>query len=343
MGRAYELARVEHPHPNPRVGAVVVSPAGEVLGEGAHQHPGQRHAEIIALDNAGPAEGSTVYVSLEPCSYHGLTPPCVDRLITERVSRVVVGTLDPDTRVSGQGVSALRAVGIEVEILNDPAARQVDPAYFHHRETGMPLVTIKWAMTLDGSVAAVDGTSQWITSQDARDDVHQLRSRVDAVVVGAGTVRSDDPRLDVRLPGYQGPQPRAVVVAGRSDLPESAQLWERDPLIVSAVERNIVAGELVVVAGSEDLPDPVAVCRELADRGLLHLLVEGGSTLAGTWWKAGVVNDGFVYIGAKVGGGHGQPPLDGGAFATIGDADEVKFVAQRNVSGDVVVEFTRRL
>lgn len=341
MARAYTLARAHNPHPNPRVGAVIVSPEGDAIGEGAHEGPGRPHAEIVALDRAGAAAGTTVYVTLEPCSHHGRTPPCVERLVDEGVATVVVGAVDPDERVSGRGISALREAGVEVEVLDEPEARETDPAYFRHRETGMPLVTIKWAMTLDGSVAAADGTSQWITSPDTRMQAHELRSRVDAVVVGAGTLRSDDPRLDVRLPGYQGPQPRPVVVVGTGDLPESARLWDRNPLIMSDAEREIPAGELVVVDGSEGRPDPAAVCRALADRGLLHLLLEGGPTLAGAWWKAGVVDNGVAHIGARIGGGTGRPPL-GGGFATIADADDVEFVAVRSVSGDVEIEFRRR-
>jgi diaminohydroxyphosphoribosylaminopyrimidine deaminase / 5-amino-6-(5-phosphoribosylamino)uracil reductase len=341
MARAYTLARAHNPHPNPRVGAVIVSPEGNTIGEGAHEGPGRPHAEIVALDQAGAAADATVYVTLEPCSHHGRTPPCVERLVDEGVARVVVGAVDPDERVSGRGISALREAGVEVEVLDEPEARETDPAYFRHRETGMPLVTIKWAMTLDGSVAAADGTSQWITSPDTRMQAHELRSRVDAVVVGAGTLRSDDPRLDVRLPGYQGPQPRPVVVAGTGDLPESAQLWDRNPLVMSGVDREIPGGELVVVDGSEGRPDPTAVCRDLADRGLLHLLLEGGPTLAGAWWRAGVVDSGVAHIGARIGGGAGRPPL-GGGFATITDADDVEFVAVRSVSGDVAIEFRRK-
>lgn len=341
MARAYTLARAHNPHPNPRVGAVIVSPEGDTIGEGAHEGPGRPHAEIVALDRAGAAAGTTVYVTLEPCSHHGRTPPCVERLVDEGVATVVVGAVDPDERVSGRGISALREAGVEVEVLDEPEARETDPAYFRHRETGMPLVTIKWAMTLDGSVAAADGTSQWITSPDTRMQAHELRSRVDAVVVGAGTLRSDDPRLDVRLPGYQGPQPRPVVVVGTGDLPESARLWDRNPLIMSDAERETPTGELVVVDGSEGRPDPAAVCRALADRGLLHLLLEGGPTLAGAWWKAGVVDNGVAHIGARIGGGTGRPPL-GGGFATIADADDVEFVAVRSVSGDVAIEFRRR-
>lgn len=319
----------------------MVSSEEEVIGEGAHIGPGEPHAEVVALERAVNATGATVYVSLEPCSHHGKTPPCVDRLIEEGVARVVVGTLDPDRNVKGSGVRRLEEAGIEVEVVDDPEARTVDPGYFHHRETGMPLVTIKWAMTLDGSVAARDGSSRWITSAPARAEAHRLRAEVDAVVVGAGTLRSDDPRLDARLDGFEGPQPRAVLIAGREALPEGARIWERRPIVVSAYDRTIPSGDLVIVAGEAGHPDPAAVCARLADLGLLHLLVEGGPTLAGAWWRAGAVHRGIVHIGGKIGGGVGRSPL-GGVFATITDARDVEVDAVRSVSGDVIVTFWRR-
>lgn len=343
MLRAIDLARKHvHTHPNPRVGSVVVDSHGTVVGEGWHEGPGTRHAEVMALEEAGSrAQGSTVYVSLEPCSHHGRTPPCVDALIEAGVFRVVVGAIDPDPNVAGGGVARLDEAGIEVVtgVLEGPA-REVDPAYFQHRETGMPRVTLKWAMTLDGSVAAVDGSSQWITSEDARRHAHEVRAGVDAVIIGAGTMRMDDPGLDVRIEGYQGDQPRPVVVAGRNPLPAEARIWERDPLVVATSVLSIPAGELLEVPGDE-LPDPSETCRALAGIGLLDLLLEGGPTLAGAWWRAGVVSAGLVYVGARVAGGSGRSPL-AGIFSTIGDVDEVEFGPVRNVGIDVLIEFQRR-
>lgn len=343
MNRAIELAQKwPYTHPNPRVGAVVVTASGEVVGEGWHEGPGTDHAEVMALTAAGEdAIESTVYVTLEPCSHHGRTPPCVDALMAARVSTVVVGSVDPDSNVAGEGVRRLREAGIEVITgVREAEARQVDPAYFHHRETAMPMVTLKWAMTLDGSVAAADGTSRWITGKPAREHAHGLRSGVDAVVVGAGTLRADDPRLDVRLEGFEGVQPRPVVVAGREALPEEARIWERDPVVVTATGRPLPSGDLVVVAGSDGLPDPVETCRELASLGMLHLLVEGGPILAAAWWRAGVVSDGVVYLGARVGGGRGRSPM-AGVLTTIGDASDVEFEAMRSVGADVMLTFRR--
>lgn len=337
MQRAYELARRHRAHPNPRVGAVVASPDGRVLGEGSHVGPGERHAEVVALDQAGDASGSTVYVSLEPCTHQGLTPPCVERLISERVARVVIGVLDPDERVSGTGVQRLRQAGIEVSVLDDPQARLVDEAYFHHRETGMPLVSLKYAMTLDGSLAAVDGSSHWITSEPAREDAHRLRAEHDAIVVGSGTVAADDPRLDVRVPGYDGRQPTPVIVAGTGELPSAARLWDRHPLVIATHEISTPTGKLLIVDG-DGRPDPRAASRALADAGYLSLLVEGGASLAGAWWRSGVVSRGVVYIGGRIGGGTGLSPL-GGIFSSIEDVTDVVIVDTRQLGPDLRVEF----
>ena len=344
MYRAIELAQNWlYTHPNPRVGAVITDGAGEVVGEGWHRGPGTDHAEVIALEEAGDAaRGATVWVTLEPCSFHGRTPPCVDALIAAGVSTVVVGAVDPDANVAGEGIRLLESSGIEVITgIAERESRSVDPAYFHHRETGLPLVTVKWAMTVDGSISADDGTSQWITGEQARKDAHALRATVDGVVVGAGTMQADDPRLDVRLDGFSGVQPRPVVVAGETELPADAAIWERDPVIVSTRSRHIPSGELLVVPESGSRPDPLATCHILADLGMLHLLLEGGPTLAAAWWQAGVISNGVVYVGAKVGGGTGRSPL-AGAFVTIEDASEVEFETMRSVGDDVAITFKRR-
>ncbi len=339
LTRAYELARPEHPHPNPRVGAVVVAADGRVIGEGAHRGPGRPHAEVVALDASGGAAGATVYVSLEPCAHHGRTPPCVDRLISEKVARVVVGAADPDPQVSGLGIQRLKEAGIEVEVIDDPEAHDVDPAYFHHRRTGRPLVTVKYAMTLDGSSAAIDLSSQWITGETAREDAHGLRAVADAVVIGAGTLIEDDPRLDVRIPGHAGPQPRPVVIAGDRSLPDTARIWERDPIVIATRDIGLPSGELVVVAG-DGRPDPGAACSALAERGMLDVLVEGGAGLTAAWWRAGMVDRGVVYVGGKIGGGSGVQPMGRDeVFSNIGDARSVSIIAVRQVGADIRIDF----
>ncbi len=339
MRRAIELAGAHRTHPNPRVGAVVVDANGRILAEGAHDGVGSPHAETVALDRAGAAaRGSTVVVTLEPCTHVGHTPPCTDALIEAGVSRVVVGAIDPDPRVAGGGVRRLREAGIEVidGVLADEC-EALDPAYFHHRRTGRPRVTLKAAATLDGQVAALDGTSQWITSPEARADAHRLRAEADAVLIGAGTLLADDPRLTVRLPGYTGPQPVPVVVAGRRPLPPGARLWERPALIVATDLRD-EAETVVVPPGPDGRPDLGVALRALGERGLLDILVEGGPTLARSLWDRRLVDRGVFYLGATVAGGGGRPIFDGG-FDTLAAARTVQIDQVRRLGPDLRVEW----
>src|SRR5690606_1152000 len=225
-----DLAARSNPHPNPRVGAVILDAAGRVIAEGWHGAPGEAHAERAALaDLGGPApEGATMVVTLEPCDHHGRTPPCTRAILEAGIGRVVVGIVDPDPRVGGGGIQHLQEAGVEVEVgLLGSEVAAAAPGYFHHRRHGRPRITLKTAVTLDGQTAAADGTSQWITGPEARRDAHLLRSRADAVMIGAGTLRADNPSLTVRLEGYDGPQPRPVVVAGSEPLPPGAQVWQR--------------------------------------------------------------------------------------------------------------------
>ncbi|MGA7269664.1 MAG: bifunctional diaminohydroxyphosphoribosylaminopyrimidine deaminase/5-amino-6-(5-phosphoribosylamino)uracil reductase RibD, partial [Acidimicrobiia bacterium] len=228
MRRAIALGAAHKPHPNPRVGAVILGPGGEVLAEAGHRGPGHPHAEQAAIDQLGGRvpQGATLVVSLEPCNHHARTPPCTEAVIAAGFGRMVIGAIDPDERVSGAGLARIRAAGIETEqgLLADAVERS-DPAYFHHRRTGRARITAKTATTIDGQIAARDGTSQWITSAEARADAHRLRAESDAVMIGAGTLRMDDPGLDVRIPGFEGPQPVAVVVAGAGDLPLERRIW----------------------------------------------------------------------------------------------------------------------
>lgn len=340
MRRAIELATRYRTHPNPRVGAVVVDQAGNVVGEGAHEGVGQPHAEVVALGEAGArARGSTLYVTLEPCIHYGNTPPCVTAIVAAGVSQVVIGAIDPDERVSGKGVSWLTDAKVAVTIAEmAEEAEAVDPAYFHHRRTGLPRVTLKTAMTLDGSIAALDGSSKWISSEESRHDAHRLRAEVDAVVVGAGTIRSDDPELTVRHPEAGDGQPRPVILAGVEPLPSEARIWRRDPLVVATRALDIPSGEMVVVAGVGDHPDPIEAARAIAEAGLLDVLLEGGPRVAGAWWRSGVITRGVFYLAGKIGGGVGIGPL-AGSFSTLGEAREVKIRDVRNVGSDLRIEF----
>lgn len=336
MRRALQLAEETYPHPNPRVGAVICTD-GEVVAETAHLRAGEPHAEVLALRQAGAAaKGSTVYVTLEPCVHHGRTPPCADALIDAEVASVVVAVEDPDERVSGQGVARLKAAGIAVTtgLLSDEV-EAADPGYFHHRRTGLPLVTLKLATTLDGQIAAADRTSKWITGEEARRDGHRLRAESDVVLVGAGTVLDDDPGLDVRLDGYDGPQPRPVVIAGGRALPATAQVFGRDALVYTPQPLELPVEQMTTGSGS--LVDLSCVIKDLGSRGYVSALVEGGASLAAQLVRGGHVDRIVFYLAAKLGLGRGLGAF-AGEFATISEATSVEIVDVRRVGRDVRIE-----
>ena len=340
MARAIHLASTERPHPNPRVGALVLAADGSVVGEGAHQGVGSPHAEEIALVAAGErAQGGTLVVTLEPCDHHGQTPPCTEAIVEAGMSRVVVGVVDPDVRVSGRGLARLKAAGLEVitGVLTSEV-EGADPAYFHHRRTGRPRLTLKVALTLDGQMAAADGSSQWITGPEARHDSQLLRASADAVVVGAGTLISDDPSLDVRLEGYEGPQPRPVVIAGTRALPERLRLWERNPIVVTTTPREGRGEILTVPAGEDGLPDLGAALVMLGQIGHLEILVEGGSGLAGALWRADLIDRAIFYIAGKVAGGSGRPVF-ANIWPTLATAKPVDITAVEQLGPDLKVTF----
>ncbi len=317
---------------------------GAILAEGAHEGPGMPHAERVALDRApGLSIGSTMVVTLEPCNHHGRTPPCTEALIDAGVTRVVVGLVDPDERVSGQGIERLLQAGVVVDVV-DPTESLVseldalDPGYLHHRRTGRARVVLKLASTLDGQTGAADGTSQWITGEDARRDAHELRASSDAVVIGAGTLIEDDPRLDVRLGDHRGFQPRPVIVAGRRELPSDAQIWSRNPIVVAIDERQIPTGDLMVVGGTDSGVDLEAMLRRLPGLGVLDLLVEGGATLASSLWANGLVDCGVTYLGSTIAGGVGRGQFQT-TFETLADAQSVTITDVVRVGADLRIDW----
>lgn len=308
--------------PRPWVGAVLV-PAGAGPDEavvGATDGRTGPHAEIVVLRAAGErAVGSTLYVTLEPCAHHGVTPPCADAVLAAGVARVVVALVDPDPRVAGQGIARLREAGVEVVVGVGAEAveRQLRP-YLHHRRTGRPFVILKLALTLDGRTAAPDGSSRWITGPEARLDVHRLRADSDAVLVGAGTVRADDPALTVRLPDDErGPD-------------------DTEPL---RVVLGTAPADAAVHPCLEMTGDPAAVLDDLGARGVLQVLVEGGPTVAHAFHRAGLVDRYLLYLApALFGGDDARPAFIGPAAATIGDLDRLRIVDLTRVGDDLRLE-----
>jgi diaminohydroxyphosphoribosylaminopyrimidine deaminase/5-amino-6-(5-phosphoribosylamino)uracil reductase len=348
MARAIALASDQNPHPNPRVGAVILGADGSQLGAGAHVAPGLPHAERLAIADAGAVPpGSTLVVTLEPCNHTGRTPPCTDAILDAGIQHVVVGARDPDAKVDGQGIERLRAHGVRVDVL-DPdselgnAAIALDPGYFHHRTHGMPQVILKLAATLDGQIAAADGTSQWITGAGMRRRVHDWRAQSDAVLVGAGTIIADDPQLDVRLEDFGGPQPRPVIVVGSRPLPASARIWRRDPLVLSTQRIDVPAGDLEVIGeDAEHGVDLFQALELLGNRGLLRVFVEGGTRIASSLIRSDLVDIGLLHLGGAFGLGVGTPLFDG-VFETIDAALRVEIVSAEIFDGDLEVRWRRR-
>lgn len=328
MKRAIELAAGVRTStsPNPWVGSVLVpakSPGSTF--EGATAPPGGAHAEVEALRAAGSAaSGATLYTTLEPCSHFGRTGPCVDAIISAGVARVVVAVTDPDPKVNGNGIEVLRSAGIEVTVGTGGAeAAEQLAAYLTHRSTGRPLVVLKLAATLDGRIAAPDGSSRWITGDDSRRDAHELRRMSDAILVGAGTVRADDPELTVRADPEPDRQPLRIVL-GKA--PPQARIHP-------AIE---MTGE------------PGDVLDELGGRGVLQLLVEGGATVAGEFHRAGVVDRYVLYLAPGLFGGDdavcmfagpGAPTMDQlwrGRIASVrqlGEDIRIELVPKNRVTG----------
>lgn len=343
VGAAFEAAGGESPHPNPRVGAVIMGPDGSPLAVGAHAGPGQPHAERLALAALESIpDDATMLVTLEPCNHTGRTPPCTEAIIASGIRSVVVGAVDPDHRVAGSGIAALRTAGIEVDLI-DPSSElgramiDLDPGYFHHRRTGKPQVVLKLASTLDGQIAALDGTSQWITGAELREHTHRWRRSADAVMVGAGTVIADDPSLDVRLEGHTGRQPRPIVIAGSRPLPRDLRLWDRNPLVISTVDRVVPSGELAVVESEPGGNVSIdAALDTLTAHGILRVFVEGGATLAKSLLAANAIDVGVSQFGPKIAGGTGVGPFVGG-FATLTDAIDVRITAVQAIGDGVEV------
>jgi diaminohydroxyphosphoribosylaminopyrimidine deaminase / 5-amino-6-(5-phosphoribosylamino)uracil reductase len=306
--------------PNPWIGAVVVPVGDEPVALGATQPPGGPHAEAVALDLAGDsARGATVYVTLEPCSHHGRTPPCAGALIAAGVARVVIGTEDPDPLVQGRGIEALKAAGIEVEV--GLAREEVEASlapYLAHRRRGTPWVVLKLAATLDGRIAAPDGSSRWITGPEARADVQVLRAESDAVLVGSGTIRADDPALTVR----SGPDDAAD---------DGAQ-----PLRVILGKPPEDARALPALVHDGDLEPLLA---DLGSRGVVQLLVEGGSRVAASFHRKGLVDQYVLYFAPSLmGGDDGVPLFSGPGAPSMDGLWRGRIASVRRIGPDVRID-----
>ena len=372
MARALELAErgLETTHPNPRVGCVIAQ-GEEIVGEGWHERAGEPHAEINALGAAGPkaAAGATAYVTLEPCSHHGRTPPCVDALIAARLARVIFALEDPNPRVSGRGAEALRRAGVVVESgLMAAEAAELNPGFLRRMRTGRPWVRVKLAMSLDGRTALANGASQWITGPAAREDVQHWRARSSAILTGIGTVLADDPRLDVRLPdppsGRPRLQPLRVVLDARLQTPPGAKMLASGGSILIMTAANQSGNEVEWVARRSQLLErgaaieevPVsqpgalpgatrlslpAVLDRLGQREINELWVEAGARLAGRLLDESLADELVLYVAPKLLGANARPLADIADVQELKDARRLAIVETRQIGEDLRIRLRR--
>jgi diaminohydroxyphosphoribosylaminopyrimidine deaminase/5-amino-6-(5-phosphoribosylamino)uracil reductase len=335
------------------VGAVIVS-KGRIVGQGYHHRAGEPHAEILALRTAGKqAIGGTLYVTLEPCCHTGKrTPPCVPALVGSGLRRVVVAMLDPNPQVKGRGVARLRRAGIEVELgcLREEA-EELNEAYIHWIKTGQPFLILKAAMTMDGKIATANGESRWITGDKARRQVHRVRSKVDAVMVGIGTVLHDDPQLTARLPGRAVRQPVRVVLDSSLRIPPEAKILSkqvRGEVILATtvdapkgrIEKLQRLGATVLVLPAERGRVSMRAClMELGKRGVTSVLLEGGSEVNASALQAGLVHRLQLYVAPSILGGQDTKGIVGGIAPTsLSDAMPLKDVRVKRIGVDLLIE-----
>ena len=347
MQRCLDLARraLGQTAPNPLVGSVIVN-QGQVVGEGFHPGAGQPHAEVFALRAAGAeAAGATVYVNLEPCSHFGRTPPCANALIAAGVSKVVVGMVDPNPKVAGTGIDRLRQAGIEVVVgVEEADCQALNEPFVFRMQHQRPLGILKYAMTLDGKIAATTGHSAWVTAAPARSWVHQLRVGCDAIVIGGNTVRRDNPFLTSH--GQGSHNPLRVVMSRSLDLPAQANLWQTaaaPTLVFTEIGRKPDFQEALRQRGVEVIElaalTPSTVMTNLADRGFLSVLWECGGTLAAKAIADGAVHKVLAFIAPKIIGGATAPsPVGELGLSKMNEAIELERVRWRSIGTDLLIE-----
>ena len=351
MAQALRLAEqgLYSAHPNPRVGCVIVADQ-HIVGEGWHVRAGQPHAEVHALRQAGAlAQGATAYVTLEPCSHHGLTPPCAEALATAGVQRVVIAMQDPNPQVAGRGIAHLQAQGIQVDLLSgelSAAARALNCGFVKRMEQGTPFVRLKLAMSLDGRTAMASGESQWITGPAARADVQRLRAMSSAIITGADTIITDNARLTVRaeeLPLSAEERelalsraPLRIVIDGRLRVPTDVAFFSAGPVLVVTHQvppANTAEIEYLQVPEINGHVDLHALLPELAQRGINELMVEAGPRLAGAFMQAGLVDQLYIYMAGMLLGSSAQPlmqlPID-----LMADAVRLDIIEMRALAND---------
>lgn len=367
MRRAIELAKKGsgHVNPNPLVGAVIVRD-GEIIGEGYHECYGQLHAERNAIANAkkrgNSLEGSTIYVTLEPCCHYGKTPPCTEAIIEEKIARVVVGSDDPNPLVSGKGFQMLREKGIEVipHFLKEECDA-MNHVFFHYIRTGTPYVAMKYAMTMDGKIACYTGDSKWVTGEKSRAHVQTLRNHYKGIMAGIGTVLADDPMLNCRIEG--GRDPIRIIADSHLRIPMDSQLVRtagQQPLIVAclpdadeekAAQLQEKGVEVLRIPGvttadiTEEQKEVISLpvlMKELGARKIDGILLEGGGQLNESALQAGIVDRIYCYIAPKIfGGAQAKTPVEGQGLTRAADAWQFKRIGMQEFGQDILLEYEK--
>ncbi|MFH1834728.1 MAG: bifunctional diaminohydroxyphosphoribosylaminopyrimidine deaminase/5-amino-6-(5-phosphoribosylamino)uracil reductase RibD [Methanobacteriota archaeon] len=344
MRKALSLAEKGDASPNPKVGCVIVKD-GEIIAQGFHRKAGLPHAEIEALKKItkNQAKDSTIYVTLEPCCFYGRTPPCADALIAAGVKKVVAAMKDPNPKVSGKGLKKLRDAGIEVEVgVLEEEAKALNESYIHFQKTGTPFVIVKAAMTADGKIASKTGDSKWISGEKSREQVHKLRSQVDAIMVGIGTILADDPKLTSRVKG--GRDPLRVIIDPELEIPLKAKvLADENALIITSKQASkekigdIRGGgvQVLVRGGKSGKINFKNLKTELGEKGVTSLLIEGGGEVIGSAFDAKIVDKFILYVAPKIIGGRDAKTLVAGdGIEKITDAVKLKDMIVENVGVD---------
>ncbi len=338
-------------NPNPVVGAVLVK-NGVIVGSGLHRKAGEPHAEVHAFNMAGEhAEGATLYVTLEPCSHYGKTPPCANLVVKSKVARVVVATRDPNPEVAGRGIRLIEEAGIKVEVgVLEEEALKLNERFIHNMLTSRPFVLSKFAMTLDGKIATQNGHSQWITGEDARSHVHEIRNDVDAILVGIGTVLADNPKLTTRLQKGEGKNPIRVILDSNLRVPlesniantndaktiiVTSTIYEDTDKVATLKDQGV---SFIFVQKTELGLDLEQMLGELYKQGITDILVEGGGEVNASFLRAGLIDKYLVYIAPKVlGGKNSKTPFLGQDPQSMEEAVELQFDSFKQFGQDLFV------
>ncbi|HZJ84158.1 MAG TPA: bifunctional diaminohydroxyphosphoribosylaminopyrimidine deaminase/5-amino-6-(5-phosphoribosylamino)uracil reductase RibD [Syntrophomonadaceae bacterium] len=353
MDRALELARkgMGRTSPNPVVGAVIVN-HGEIVGEGYHKKAGTLHAEIHALNVAKlKARGSKMYVTLEPCSHYGRTPPCTEAIIRAGVKEVIVATLDPNPQVAGRGIKFLQEAGIKTSVgIKGEEAKRQNEVFFKYITRKTPFICMKYAMTLDGKIATYSGDAKWISNAKSRNYVHQLRDIYDAILVGIGTIIADNPTLNTRLEKEDVKDPIRIIIDGKLELPFESNIVQTSKLqktIIFTAEgyeqekaANLMqAGiEIIPIAGEADKLDLNEVVDRLGDMGITSILVEGGAQINASFLENKLADKILSFIAPKIVGGKAPSPVTGQGIKLMRDAYEFKLIEVEQFGNDTLIK-----